>query len=637
MRSVLKYLFLSLIAIIVINSANAQYLSQKGFFQADFIKGCEGLTVTIDTVLNSGAPITCFYQNACNVDWGDGTTSSSATAPPRPTHTYIESGIYEILVFFSNEAGFDTLQIEVNESIPPDYNVYACTGRRVFVDITDTDYDRYLIDDGLGSVADTVDQGGGGIIIDYSGNPGAQTISVAGLENGGPPNCPTNSETLTPLTALPPGTINSIEVISDSEIVLDYSLANNVLYQLQISPNGGNSYSPVKNITPDFVTDTVRNLNTTDNYYCFRIATVNSCDNTIDNLSSPVICSINLSLETLDGSNRLTWETSPPGQNFDILRDDLASPLASASANADTYLDFEIVCETEYCYTIVGNYPGGITSTSLPVCGTTFSTVPPDSIRNISTRVTGNGINLSWVAPASNLTYDVFKKQGSDASLLGSSDTTFINLTNLDPGTQHCFEINSRDECGNETFGSILGCTILLTGSIDKEDNITLNWTAYQGWENGVSRYIVQKNYPQGGGQNINVTEATFSETDNSNNQVIEYTIIAVPNDNLNSSISNTVRIVKQNNIYFPSAFTPDGDGLNDVFQINGRFIVDFELSIFNRWGELVYYSKDLDSGWSGELNNTELPEGTYIFRAEVKDLSGRQIERDGAIMLLRK
>ena len=54
---------------------------------------------------------------------------------------------------------------------------------------------------------------------------------------------------------------------------------------------------------------------------------------------------------------------------------------------------------------------------------------------------------------------------------------------------------------------------------------------------------------------------------------------------------------------YIPSAFTPDNDGLNDAFEITGRQIRLYEIWIYNRWGELVHHSTDMDSPWVGDVD----------------------------------
>ncbi len=632
MKSLVKFGLL-ILGLALATPGLSQYTSVRGFFDVNEINGCTGLNVAV--TVNASAPFDCFNgTNSCFTDWGDG--SSVQTSNP-PSHTYTDPGSYDLIINFQNDDGADTIRITISESIPPDFTLYACTGRNVAVEITDTDYDNYIINDGTSET--TVPQGAPNFVIDYSSSPvgSTQTVSVRGLDDDAADNCPDISDNINILDALPAGAIDALEVVSNNSVVLNYSLANNVLYELQVAANGGSNFSPIKMLTPNITSDTITGLDLVNNYFCFRVATINACVGSIDNLSTE-ICSISGNLETLDNFNQLTWSTSNPDVDFDILRDDLTNPLVTVPAIRREYDDANILCQTEYCYTIVANYSNGATSTSLPVCGTSFSTNPPDSIQNISTQVVDESIKLIWDAPntANQLTYSIYERNGG-LRFIGTSDTANFTINNVDVNTRHCYEIQSEDQCGNRTTASIVGCTILLSGNIDKQDNVTIAWQQPTGWLNGIDRYTINKAYNNGAAGNILSNDTTFSETDNSNNQVIFYTIVATPNDNVANSISNTIKLIKPNNIYFPNAFTPDGDGRNETFKINGRFITSFDLKIFNRWGQLVYFSTNLEDSWDGTRDGQDLDQGTYAFRASIVDEAGRQIEKDGTITLLRK
>jgi gliding motility-associated-like protein len=89
---------------------------------------------------------------------------------------------------------------------------------------------------------------------------------------------------------------------------------------------------------------------------------------------------------------------------------------------------------------------------------------------------------------------------------------------------------------------------------------------------------------------------------------------------------------------WIPNAFTPDGNGTNDVFYVRGEGISNFELYIFDRSGHLVYYSQDFYEGWTGKMqgSNKELPEGAYLFKIKGTDSTGSPIEDSGMINLIR-
>jgi gliding motility-associated-like protein len=90
---------------------------------------------------------------------------------------------------------------------------------------------------------------------------------------------------------------------------------------------------------------------------------------------------------------------------------------------------------------------------------------------------------------------------------------------------------------------------------------------------------------------------------------------------------STTRQVIIQNDIdiYIPNSFTPDYDGINDVWQIAGRGYqgLGFELFIFNRWGDVIFESTDPFSAWTGSVHNGEMfaPDGVYFYRIKIRDV----------------
>ncbi len=89
--------------------------------------------------------------------------------------------------------------------------------------------------------------------------------------------------------------------------------------------------------------------------------------------------------------------------------------------------------------------------------------------------------------------------------------------------------------------------------------------------------------------------------------------------------------------IYFPNAFTPDGDGLNDEFKAMSQpdNLTSFSMTIFNRWGQMVFETKDITHGWDGTFKGTEAPAGTYVFRLEYS-IAGYDFDTNGTVVLVR-
>lgn len=94
--------------------------------------------------------------------------------------------------------------------------------------------------------------------------------------------------------------------------------------------------------------------------------------------------------------------------------------------------------------------------------------------------------------------------------------------------------------------------------------------------------------------------------------------------------------IVTGNNVLFiPNTFTPNGDGINDVFEIHGRNIANIRLSIFDRWGERLFDATD-GTGWDGVYKGHVPNTGVFVYVASVTFLDNTIVTRSGDINLLR-
>lgn len=85
-----------------------------------------------------------------------------------------------------------------------------------------------------------------------------------------------------------------------------------------------------------------------------------------------------------------------------------------------------------------------------------------------------------------------------------------------------------------------------------------------------------------------------------------------------------------------PGAFTPNGDGMNDRFLVQGFGTTEFLLRIFNRWGELVYEGNDPFEGWDGTFRGKPQEMDAYAWTLKILFANGRQEERQGNLTLLR-
>ena len=89
--------------------------------------------------------------------------------------------------------------------------------------------------------------------------------------------------------------------------------------------------------------------------------------------------------------------------------------------------------------------------------------------------------------------------------------------------------------------------------------------------------------------------------------------------------------------LFVPNAFTPNSDGLNDVFR--PVFIgpaTKFDFKIFNRWGQLVFQTNTPGKGWDGSLKSIPQPQDAYVFIITAEGGCNGKFERKGSFVLIR-
>ena len=89
--------------------------------------------------------------------------------------------------------------------------------------------------------------------------------------------------------------------------------------------------------------------------------------------------------------------------------------------------------------------------------------------------------------------------------------------------------------------------------------------------------------------------------------------------------------------IYVPTAFTPNGDGHNDVVRPVLVGITQFDFfNVYNRWGQLVFSTTRRNAGWDGMYNGSAQEAGAYVYITQGKDFAGKTVYRKGTVVLIR-
>ncbi|OFY85900.1 MAG: hypothetical protein A3F72_08180 [Bacteroidetes bacterium RIFCSPLOWO2_12_FULL_35_15] len=117
-------------------------------------------------------------------------------------------------------------------------------------------------------------------------------------------------------------------------------------------------------------------------------------------------------------------------------------------------------------------------------------------------------------------------------------------------------------------------------------------------------------------------------------------TLYASNSDGCIDSVTYFVLINDILTVYIPNSFTPNGDGMNNVFYVYSHGIdpKDFELMIFDRWGNKIFKTNDLYEGWNGAVNNRGeiIQEDVYVYRVNYRDLKGRKKNLIGHVSIVK-
>lgn len=146
----------------------------------------------------------------------------------------------------------------------------------------------------------------------------------------------------------------------------------------------------------------------------------------------------------------------------------------------------------------------------------------------------------------------------------------------------------------------------------------------------------------------IGFTQYQWSPPDGLNNPGIQdpvatpavstiYTVRVTTAAGCEGTAALSVKVFTAYDLYVPNAFTPNGDGHNDILRVMPVGIREFfYFAVFNRLGQRIFYSTNPSAGWDGTLNGKTQMSGVYIWMSAGVDFRGKKIERRGTVMLIR-
>jgi gliding motility-associated-like protein len=375
---------------------------------------------------------------------------------------------------------------------------------------------------------------------------------------------------------------------------------------------------------------------------CYRVRVTNICSGREDIISN-VVCAQTFNVTAGDRQNNLSWSPNlSPGNvlNFQILRG--GQPLQTLPGSQFSYIDAQVACGRQYSYQLVALLTGGAQSVSQVVPVETKGNTPPAAPFLIASFNGQNQVMLQTVVP----THETFKEQ----SIYRSQGGAFNLITGKHPrnaldtslGTLSsplCYQVSYTDSCNLASARSASSCPVILTAASQTGGGVLLSWNTYQGFPGGSGSQVLQLLDEQGTVYwSVPVSGQTFlDEKPQERFQRLTYRLLSSAANASYESFSNTASVDQGFQFFFPNAFTPNNDGLNDVFKAVGApFASKYTLQVLNRWGQIIYEGKDPKAGWDGTHGGKPAPPETYLYRLEAIDVNGQRVTQKGTVTLIR-
>jgi len=151
----------------------------------------------------------------------------------------------------------------------------------------------------------------------------------------------------------------------------------------------------------------------------------------------------------------------------------------------------------------------------------------------------------------------------------------------------------------------------------------------------GASSYVW--NYSDGGGSVLTNPTYVIQTADE---ESFSITLIAISDLGCTDTVTRVITITEELIYYIPNAFTPDGDSHNNSFQpvfTSGYDPYNFTMLIFNRWGEIIFETHDVEFGWNGTYNGKLVQDGSYTWKIDFKSsVTDKKHTDTGHVTLIR-
>jgi gliding motility-associated-like protein len=333
--------------------------------------------------------------------------------------------------------------------------------------------------------------------------------------------------------------------------------------------------------------------------------------------------------------------------------------LVRLDTNAVSFVHEGIEENRQYHYVAEAYDSQEHTSTSNTCSYFTYMPPPPDFVNlDYVSVVDERTVEISFSADITGEINDFLLSRASSVEGNFIPIQTLMNITEptvkttdsiVTRGEQFYYKVEALNSCIKPVASSNLGTNILVRGIADGS-KVELNWNPYVDFTNGILEYTIHRKnmfdeYEAAGSVPPGTT--SFSEDIRYVGALefsgeVSYYIVAHEKDTnqlgiAGTSRSNTTVVKVKTEMWLPNAFSPNGDGQNDLFGPVIDFIPkEYKMLIFDRTGKVLFQTTDPNSQWDGTLNGSgKAKEGVYVYHITYLSFNGFRKEITGHLTLV--
>ncbi|MER2996875.1 gliding motility-associated C-terminal domain-containing protein [Pontibacter populi] len=637
-----KRLFLFLVLLLIGFVANAQQRCFKAYADPNYIieitSFCVGQTVYFKDCGGVDADKEYYdYDSRNGLDF-------STEEAKQKSYKFTFPGPVTVTQFGNLEGVSESFErtFEVVDTPLPSFTTTACANRTFTIQITDSSYDFYIVrfGDNQSKVVYNTATGIPPIVHTYTKN-GPHEISVTGGYAGGTCTSPVARQTINDLPAYSSLVITLLKVQTQNATAgrIDFTFSNLLQgynYTLKSKTEQETNYKTVAAIALTQTNFTLNNTNTAAPTEYILEAT-DACGSVLP-ASSKVY---NIPLTTSGGNEQVTisWE-SKTGQNkqYELYRN--GTLLQTLPGTIVTYTDTDVRCGQQVCYEVKAiSTDGKTTSASAQSCLSVTSTIVPPAGNLFSTFNLQNEVELTFQLPEGETIKSAKYQRSVNGGDFTDLTTSPQQMLSDKPGTATavCYRASFTNPCNITAPVSSPSCPIIFTVKQNPDETANLTWTNYTSFPDGAAGYSLETLDESGNVlRTVTVRGNTHTvQLADEQEQVFRYRIKATSNSNA-ITYSNNETIKLEYALYVPSGFTPNGDGLNDLFEVKGKRFDGFSIRVISGSGQVVYSSEDRTTGWDGTYNGKPQPTGVYAYEVILKLQDGTTKRRTGTVTLIR-